>query len=186
MRVNHLVLFGLFFGLVSSDASADRLSDCMKITSDKERLTCFEKLAKRDVKPLITEKASKETKAVLAKIEPEKAQQAVEIETEEAKIVGQVELAEAKKINEFSNENLQKTQAEKGLDSITATISSLKKLMMGQWVVYLENGQKWQQKDSDRISLKVGDRVRLNKGSMGAVYLFKEGSSRNIRVKRLK
>jgi len=79
-----------------------------------------------------------------------------------------------------------KTAEEKGPESIIATISSVKQLVRGQWVFYFENGQKWQQQDTIKIKLKVGDTVRLKKGSMETVYLFKEGSHRNMRVKRLK
>jgi len=93
---------------------------------------------------------------------------------------------DTKQIDNFSKEDLKKTQKEKGPESISAVISKLKQLIRGQWVVHLENGQKWQQQDSAKIKLTVGDKVRLKKGSMGAVYLFKEGSHRNIRVKRLK
>ena len=81
---------------------------------------------------------------------------------------------------------MKKTKEEQGPDSITAIISKVKRLIRGQWVVYLENGQKWQQQDLVKMKLKVGDSVRLKKGSMGTVQLYKEGSHRNIRVKRLK
>ena len=50
MRVSYLILFSLFIGLVSSNAFADinsalanGLSSCMKVSSDEERLVCFDK-----------------------------------------------------------------------------------------------------------------------------------------------
>jgi len=171
MRVNYLILFSLFIGLVSSNAFADTnsilangLSSCMNVSSDEQRLVCFDKLAKRNVTTVSSMKVIEKPVAAITQIKTE----------------------EAKKIDDFSKENLKKTEEEKGPDSITATISNVKQLIRGQWVVYLENGQKWQQQDAGKIKLKVGDSVRLKKGSMGAVYLFKEGGNRNIRVKRLK
>ncbi len=171
MRVNVIALLGIFTGLMPLSVFAgvnssllDDLSTCLNISNDNQRLACFDQLANSSVTVLSPIKMSDES---LSKIE-------------------QIKLEEAKKIDDFSKEDLKKTEEEKGPDSITATISKVKQLIRGEWVVYLENGQKWQQQDSARIKLKVGDSIRLNKGSLGAVYLFKEGSHRNIRVKRLK
>jgi len=36
------------------------------------------------------------------------------------------------------------------------------------------------------ITLKVGNKVRLDKAAMGATYLYKDGSHQNIKVKQLK
>ena len=171
MRINLLTLFSAFVVSISSDVFADinsdlvfGLSSCSKISHDKQRLVCFDQLVQNNV-----------TSSSLVKVSDGSVLQ-----------IEQVKSAEAKKIDDFSKEDLKKTQENKGPDSITATIINVKKLIRGQWVVYLENGQKWQQQDSAKIKLKVGDHIRLKKGSMGAVYLFKEGSHRNIRVKRLK
>jgi len=171
MRVTTITLFGLFVGLTSLNAFADKhlalvdkLTSCKKISNDKQRLSCFDQLTRKNVVSANSVEMSNETVSPVEKVQHE----------------------EAKIIDDFAKEDLKKTEEEKGPDSITATISSVKQLLRGQWVIYLENGQKWQQKDSGRIKLKVGDHIRLKKGTMGAVYLFKEGSSRNIRVKRLK
>jgi hypothetical protein len=204
MKMNYNVLFSLFIGFISPNVFAgisnvliDDLSHCMKVSSDEERLVCFDQLAKRNVTQLnkikVTEKPVVELKPIQL-VETKKTTQIKLVETketakikpEEVKELTQVKLKKAKDIDKFSNESLIKTQAEKGPDSITATISNLKKLLRGQWVIYFENGQKWQQKDIATVKLKVGDSVRLKKGSMGAVYLFKENSNRKIRVKRLK
>jgi len=171
MRVYIVILFSLFVGGASADAFdsinsslIDGLSTCIKVSNDAQRLVCFDQLAQRNVAPLRSKNVSDE---VVAPIE--------QVKSEETKI-----------IDDFSKEVLKKTEEERGPDSITGTISNLKQLIRGQWVVYFESGQKWQQQDSIKIKLKVGDTVRLKKGSMGTVYLFREGGHRNIRVKRLK
>jgi len=89
-------------------------------------------------------------------------------------------------VDKFSKEHLKKSAEDKGPDSIVATISKVKQLLRGQWVIYFENGQKWQQQDSAKIKLKVGDHIRLKKGALSTVFLYKKGSNRSIRVKRLK
>ena len=171
MRVYISTLFSLFIGIASADAFAsvnsalvDSLSSCLKVSNDAQRLVCFDQLAQKNVAPLNSTNVSDEA---VAPIE--------QVKSEETKI-----------IDDFSKEYLKKTEEERGPDSITATISNVKQLIRGQWVVYFENGQKWQQQDSIKIKLKVGDTVRLKKGSIGTVYLFREGGHRNIRVKRLK
>ena len=170
MRIIIIALFSLFIGLASLNAFASTntalvngLSSCMTLSNDEQRLVCFDKLAQSN----ITLSSTKVSDAVISQSEQDKSEA-------------------AKKIDEFSKEYLIKKDEERGLDSITATISNVKQLIRGQWILDLENGQKWQQKDSARIKLKVGDSIRLQKGAMGAVYLFKEGSRRNIRVMRLK
>lgn len=137
---------------------------CVQVKADKKRLACFDKVALKKVSSTFAQ--SKE--------------RATTIQNEKA------ELEAAQAVANFSKEDLKRTAKEKGPESITAVVSSVKKLVRGQLVVYLENGQKWQQKDSGKIKLKAGDNIRLRKGSMGAVYLFKVGAHRNIRVKRLK
>lgn len=172
MKLHTAMFFSLFIGSVLPSAIAstnevlvDGLSHCMSIENSEQRLNCFDDLANQNVKVISTVKANDEVATTQSE---------------------QVKLEEAKKIDDFSKEDLKKTEEEKGPDSIIATISNVKQLIRGQWVIYFENGQKWQQQDSAKIKLKIGDNVRLKKGSMGAVYLFKEDSHRNIRVKRLK
>lgn len=148
----------------TSNDLAYNLSICSKVVKDQQRLVCFDKLAlsKANVSVVV----SVAHKPVIAAV-PTKSKEAQQIEN-------------------FSKQHVKKTPEEQGPDSITATISNAKQLLRGQWVIYLENGQKWQQTDSAKIKLKIGNGIRLKKGSMGAVYLFKDGSHRSIRVKRLK
>lgn len=175
MRVSIAMRFSVFICLLSVNVFAETkgdlvlaLTDCSKISQANERLACFDKLAgnlaKNNVKLLSTAIVLNEP---VAKTEPAKSKA-------------------AKKVDDFSKQHLKKTKQEQGLDSITAKISKLDKLIRGQWVIYLENEQKWQQKDNANIKLSIGDTVLLKKGSMGAVYLYKAGHHRNIRVKRLK
>jgi len=171
MRVSILALLGALVSFISldifassNDSLVDGLSHCTKISNDESRLLCFDKLSKNNV-----------VFSTVAKVKNEQASQ-----------TKPVKLKESKRVDSFSKAHLKKTQKEKGPESINAIISKVKQLIRGEWVIYLENGQKWQQKGSGKIKLKKGDEVRLKKGSIGAVYLYKEGSNRSIRVKRLK
>lgn len=171
MKVNVVVLLSALTCSISLNSYAaistgliDGLVDCSKISNDEQRLVCFDKLTKNNSTPLSVVKMSNEP----------------------APQIVNTKSVDVQQVDNFSKEHLKKTKEDKGPDSITATISKVHQLIRGQWVIYLENDQKWQQKDSKKFKLKVGDNIRLQKGSMGAVYLFKKDSHRSIRVKRLK
>jgi hypothetical protein len=61
-------------------------------------------------------------------------------------------------VDSFSKEQLKKTSEElaKEINAITLTISKLSKTLYGQWKITFVNGQKWQQKDNDKLSPKTG------------------------------
>lgn len=139
-----------------------KLTQCSSITSNDDRLLCFDKLVPTNIQ-----------------------QPTIAVTTVVAPVVDSKSVEE-KQVNDFAKEHLKKTKEEQESTSIIATVSKVNKLLRGQWVIYFENGQKWQQTDSARIKLKIGNKVRLEKGAMGAVYLYKEGSHRSIKVKRLK
>lgn len=91
-----------------------------------------------------------------------------------------------KAIDDFAKEHIKKSTNEQGLNQLSSKVAKLKQLIRGEWVITLENGQTWQQKDSKKFKLKVGDVIRLEKGMLGSVSLYVEGSNRSIAVKRLK
>jgi len=146
-----------------------KLSQCGAISQDNKRLACFDALLAADVmKKAPAAKANKAEVLVVpvTKVQPK--------------------LTEKQQIDGFAKEHLKKSKEEQGPEAISSSITKLKKLLRGQWVVSLANGQKWQQIDNNKLKLKVGNIVHLKKGMMRAVYLSKEGSNRSISVKRLK
>ncbi len=179
-----LVIFSSLFSIQSfafdSTPLLQKLQLCAQITIDEKRLFCFDNLSQKKLK---TEIKPTELKAAEPNI----------IVTPEVLVTP--EIIDAKKNNEptdkqidnFSKELVKKTTAEKAeeITSLTVTISALKKLMRGSWVITFNNGQKWQQKGSERIKLKVGELVILKKGLLTSVFLHKQNSNRSIKIKRL-
>ncbi len=180
MKVILVTLSCLVTGLLSSNAFAkvnksviDELSNCAHLKNDMQRLACFDTLVKAAVTVRkTTKKTESAPELVVLGIPPQ------------AKKVQQI--VNTKQIEDFSKEHIKIPTKDRGPDTITATVSKTKKLLRGQWVIYLENGQKWEQKDSNKIKIKVGDSIRLTKASLGSVYLNIENSQRRIKVKRLK
>lgn len=146
-----------------SETLTDTLLSCSKLSDNLARLTCFDQVVEKQ----LVENATKEP----SKIELENSVE----QNNEA-------------IDNFAKEQVKKSSEEKAKEvtSITLTISSLTKNGHGKWNITFDNGQKWQQKDSVRLNLKVGQRVVLTKGALSAVYLQKEHTKKRIKVKRLK
>lgn len=164
-----------------------RLAKCGQVALAKDRLACFDSLLVKTIE----NKNPNIAKAPVAAVS-EPAQVNTPVAPTKAKVVAPVATVKTQtpknteEVNTFAKEHLKKSDSEQTLQSIKSSITKLKKLIRGQWVIDLENGQKWQQKDNVKIKLKVGYTVIMKKGALGTVYLSKEGSKRSMRVKRLK
>jgi len=167
-----------FFSSQAVEAGSTDLNkavqQCGKISSEKQRLTCFDQLVMpvvdSSVEPVVEVVALKSITAAVVDSD------SIQIEKKR------------KEIDDFAKDRIEKTSKQKAeeVNSIELTISQLKKLIRGGWKITFENGQKWQQKDSTRINLKVSDNVVIEKGAFGVFYLKKEGTNKRVRVKRLK
>jgi hypothetical protein len=201
--MNSLVTIGVSFSTVLSGIAisaeqssslsvqplADELLKCASIEQNEKRLSCFDQLTASLSPPSVTV-----DKSVLMAKAPENLEDKVAPVSTAivAESLQPVEKTNQQKVAEFAKEQVtlskeEQEEAAKGeLTEFTATVSSLKKLVRGEWVINLDNGQKWQQVGSDRLKLKVGHLVTIRKGALGAIYLSNESSSRQIRVKRKK
>lgn len=149
---------------------AQKIANCTKIENNNARLNCYDNLSKVVTITKNSVVIKKDTAVkVLAK-----------------KDIAVKVLAKDDEAN-FAIEHLKKDPAESihEVNSITLTVSKLKKLIRGQWVITFDNGQKWRQKDAGTFRLVVGDTVELTKGTFGSVHMKKVGTKKSIRVKRL-
>jgi len=71
-------------------------------------------------------------------------------------------------------------------DRIDAAVTGVRRKMHGQLVIWLDNGQVWEQADT-RVSVKVDldDRVSIEKGLLGSFKLQRSGYNASIKVRRL-
>jgi len=69
-------------------------------------------------------------------------------------------------------------------DELASEVAGVEKAPNRTFTITLVNGQVWRQKDSTPISLRVGDRIQIQKGALGAFYLQRQGGGRRIAVKR--
>jgi hypothetical protein len=142
---------------VQANTLKSQLQHCSTLSNNNERLACYDQLS--------------EKKSTLATTEVVKAPIAV--------------TAAENKVDDFGKKHLKKEVAEQD-QSIVFTIEKLKKLNYDNWQITFKNGQVWRQKDSKKIKLNAGDKVKLSTGFMSAIYLQKTDSNRRITVKRIK
>jgi len=155
-------------GLLASSAYANDLASslkqCATVSSSTERLACYDKLTQS----LSTSAAKVEEKvaAAPAAVAVPKTQQ--------------------KKEAEFGDHHLKKDKKPDELERVQFTVAKVSYSAKKKLKLTFENGQRWNQTDSETLRLKVGDKVELFKGAWSAVYLKKVGFNRKVRVKRVK
>jgi hypothetical protein len=183
-----LILAGLIVNLLplqvsafSGDSLKDSLNRCAGINNVINRLACFDELAASIAISTVDTKALSKSDSTTSVVKNTNAQTIDDSsQAKEASVNAQQE-------SDFAKEHLKKTSKarEDEVDHLELTVSKLKKLIRGEWKIYFGNNQIWQQKDTAKIRLKVGDRVIIEKGAMTAFYLKKVDTNNRIRVKRI-
>jgi hypothetical protein len=77
------------------------------------------------------------------------------------------------------------TRLDEALATIASPITQVERMRDGTVRVTLENGQVWRQVDGSRQALwRAGDRLLVERASLGSFLAAVEGSSRYVRVRR--
>lgn len=149
---------------------------CVKITSDTERLACFDK-AMASTSP--EARAASEKRAAEAAVVAAAAAKA-RAEADAAKAQADAAKAEADAVaqrDSFGAEGVasRSTRFEPPageLQEIETSVTELLTNASGQWLFLLENGQLWKQVDTSRVPhVRVGDRVKVARAALGGYHL---------------
>jgi len=163
-----LALIALSFSTMAYKPSLQkRLSVCAELKNDVKRLACYDKLVRK-------KHHLKEAKDEIS---------AVRTVPEVAPKVTAAKASVAEK--EFGIEH-KISRTEDAPDSMTATVTSVKKNAYGKLRITLDNGQKWIQSDSGKLKLKKGEQVVITRASLGSFKLNRVGKKKAIKVKRQK
>ncbi|AZQ86061.1 hypothetical protein EKO29_19930 [Colwellia sp. Arc7-635] len=172
MKKNPIISLAIF-GLLSVTTQAETLNEglvkCAKIEDSLARLVCFDRLADHTSMPVSTVVKSNK---VMPVAKP----------TVEAPV-------KVSKAESFGADHIRKShEVEKEESKIVFEIASLQKDPYGKYRFTFKNGQQWKQTDNNQLRVKVGESVLLSKGFMGSIFLKKNDtdSNKKIRVKRLK
>lgn len=163
------------FAHASSSLEA-QIKKCADERDSLARLVCYDKIGKGI--------ASTATRATLSS-DSQVQQQAVAVAQSKAPVaVAKVTTKE----DAFGKEHLKKSAEEinNDISEIKLTVKSISKNVYDKMTVTFTNGQKWKQTDSVKYRLSAGNEVSLKKGTLGTVYLSKSGTSKTMKVKRIK
>ena len=186
-----------------NDDAIAAIAKCAALNDNTARLVCYDKIAGR---PTTIEVAPQAQPQVVQ--QPQAAQTATAAppptkEKEEswfgiADWFGSDNVSQAAQTTpkQFGSENLPPPPAAPGatpsepLDHITANVSDFAYNPYGRFVVFLDNGQIWQQlqgdTDSAHFSKNQKEQVTISRGFIGSYNLVIEGRSGLYKVKRIK
>ncbi len=160
------------------------VSRCVDIKSAIERLTCYDELAYQ-----AQQTTSEREAADLSKPESVTAA-AITQRTPVSKQVPVTGQTANKASRGVTEENFglppEKREVEKDLVELHSTISELKEVVPGRYLITLENGQVWRQMVGERYPLRVGNNVRIYPTRWGKSFrLSAEGLKGFIQVERV-
>ncbi len=171
MKKSPIISFTML-GLLSLTTQAEtltkNLAQCRVIPNSIERLACFDGLADQT------------TKAISSTVHSNTALPKAKTSIDRERVTS--------KVDTFGAEHFKKPKMTEEELQIVLTVAKLEKDQYGKLRITFENGQYWKQTDNHHFRLKVGDSVVLKKGMLNSIYLKKNQSDSNkkIRVKRLK
>lgn len=161
----------LWLPLSAAGQSADSLVACRAIAAGDERLACYDRVVDR----------------ARAELAPREREHGAPATAEVAR--GTPELPSAAESgfgrSAQTAETMRRLYGVEEADSLAGEVAALRKGGDRTLEITLTNRQTWRQKDSTAFSLKVGDRVQIERGALGSYYLRREQGGRRIAVKRV-
>ncbi len=169
-------------GAMNSAAVAEELADevrrCAAISGDAERLACYDGLS-RGVSDAVVVDASQSSASTKS---PSAAATAAPTAT--ASGAAEREFGARGELARELEEERGVTRPEK-LEQLAARVTEFSRLPRGEFIVKLDNGQVWAQKEpKPRLTLKPGDSVVLAAGALGSFWL--SANDQRVRVARVR
>lgn len=162
--------------IATSAFADDALSACAKESDDARRLACYDRVSRGQTAPEAKPEQSN-APAAAVKPEPKPAEQPAATATDEFGVTGSAVARQR------SSEQNQETKPK--VRSLSAEVTEVSWRPRGEFVVTLDNGQVWAQKDpGQRFLIKPGDRVTINAGMLGSYRLV--NGPRSTQVTRIK
>lgn len=143
-------------------AALQALTACRALTSDAERLACFDRAAAE-----LDASVERKEVVVLDKQEVKKTRRS---------LFG----FSLPKLRLFGNDRDQDEAEEAEFQEITTTVKSLRRLRTGQWQFTIEDGAVWQTTESPSFQPGIGETVTIKKGLLGS-YFIRFGKSRPVK-----
>ena len=157
---------------VQSSTLEQEFNKCKAITdSDLKRLTCYDAI---NIATAVQDKTPTSMPTVAPKPTPV------------APVVSQPPATTQTVLTKKERFGLKEAREDRESESIRATVTKTKKNGYGKLTIYLDIGQVWKQNESSSIRIKKNDIVVIKQAAFDSYLMNKEGTSRSMRVKRLK
>lgn len=166
MRLSFLTMALIVVSAQTYASTEQQLTECSVIPDKLDRLICYDNLAAS----IQGANAETSVKAI--------APVAVAVPTSAAVS------STAKVENDFGI--APKPVQEDVVDKIYLDVESIAEDPYGALKITFTNGQVWKQTESRKFSLKVGDKVYIEKAALGSFLMGTESRNAKVRVKRLK
>lgn len=163
---------------VQADSLLQSFAECKRLSSDKQRLACFDAIESPALEQSTTQHSV-----------PSRAEHATAVRNAQSEGMNKPQVAARKRSKKAENTadfGLPPKVSEDDIDEIAATITTLGETARGKLVISLDDGSQWQQKDSQYIKLTKGMQVNIERGFLGAFFLSYDGVNRRIKVTRIR
>lgn len=175
------------FVVANFDAKAFTLpSDCAKIENDVSRLACYDsffEIKKEGQKQVQKTEVQKEISQDLL-VAPETSEIASIAPALPAN--KPTDTVRASQTDDFGAQDLERKSKQAELNKIESTVTDVKESKRGIRTFTLANGQMWRETQNNRLRVKEGTKIYIEKGALSAHFLGKEGVKRRTKVNRVK
>ncbi len=174
-----LLVMGFIAPLHASQVLENQIINCQSITSNEQRLACFDRIELVVVKsaapvatPVATAVAESASSAVATA--PVAAPVAAAVPVATTATVAEAAPAPSQAIEEFGLEH-KRVQQEAPQESLTLTLAKVGKTPYGELIFTFENGQVWRQVIKEAFTASIGESYQLQRGAFNSFFINKEG-----------
>ncbi|GAA0671655.1 hypothetical protein [Rheinheimera tangshanensis] len=179
-----LLVMGFIAPLHASQVLENQIINCQSITSNEQRLACFDRIELVVVKsaaPVATPVATAVAESASSAVATAPVAAAVPVAT--TATVAEAAPAPSQAIEEFGLEH-KRVQQEAPQESLTLTLAKVGKTPYGELIFTFENGQVWRQVIKEAFTASIGESYQLQRGAFNSFFINKEGQFKKTRVRR--
>jgi hypothetical protein len=193
-RILIAVLLFIWASQSVADDLRSGLSQCRGIQSLAQRLQCYDRLVDKlpeievtsTVAPAASD-ANQKTQPVVPSARPAVQQPSKPV----APVAVAPEQVKPEELFGKSDSELKEVVERKleiaSVDEISSKVVRIQISSSKEYVVYLENGQVWRQKDdAGKWRIKVGETATISKAALGSFLMKSDARKRSVRAERLK
>ena len=174
-------LFCSFLFLLCVSAQADSLvsavTNCKKITEDKERLNCFDQIQPIAQQSLAQTQQSGST-PIAAPVAQTQQQSSATPDTARVQPPAAEQL-----VDSFGKEH-KIASASQQQNNIVLKLIKVKTTPLGSSIFTFENGQVWRQVSTEYFYAEVGKNYEIERGAFNSFFLSEQGKRKEIKVRR--